>query len=66
MTPRKQQATLIDRIARTVEDMRAAGIVVTKQALAVYGDYPTDIVERHGEAACDLARSRQIRQLAAA
>lgn len=57
-------ATLVERMASTMQDMRAAGQVVTDRALAVYGDYTDDEVARHGREAADLARARAVRQVA--
>lgn len=55
--------SLVERMAETMRDMRAAGQVVTISALAVYGDYTDAEVERYGAEAADLARARAARQI---
>lgn len=56
---------IVERMARAVEEMHAAGATITGETLAVHGDFTADEVARHGVAACDLARSRAVRQVAA-
>lgn len=56
--------TIVERMAETMRDMRAAGQVVTARALAVYGDYTDAEVERYAPEASDLARARAVREVA--
>lgn len=57
-------AALVERMAATMQDMRAAGLVVTSQSLAVHGDYTDDEVARHAAEAANLARSRAVKRVA--
>jgi len=58
--------SIVERMADDMADMRAAGQLVTNEALAVWGDWSSAEVERHAREAADLARSRAVRQLAVA
>ncbi|MEP9389619.1 hypothetical protein [Mesorhizobium sp. KR9-304] len=59
-----ENPSIVERMAETMRDMRAAGMTVTARALAVYGDYADADIERHGEEAAALARARAVRRLA--
>ncbi|HEV2502363.1 MAG TPA: hypothetical protein VGV39_04775 [Mesorhizobium sp.] len=55
----------IERMAAAMADMRAAGHTVTADSLAIYGDFTSDQVTRHGTEAANLARSLNVRAVAA-
>jgi hypothetical protein len=56
--------TIAERMADAMREMRAAGQIVTAATLAVYGDFTDDEVAIFGPEAANLARSREVRQVA--
>lgn len=55
--------TVVQRMASTMQDMRAAGAIVTAASVAVWGDYTDAEVAAHAREAADLARAGAARQL---
>lgn len=63
--PQKADArTIVERMADVMRDMRAAGQTVTAASVAVYGDFTDAEVSKHAMEASNLARSREVRQVA--
>jgi len=56
--------TVAERMADVMREMRAAGQIVTAETVAVHGDFTNAEVAKHGPEAANLARSREIRQVA--
>lgn len=56
--------SLPERMADTMRDMRAAGQIVTAESLAIYGDYTNAEIAAHASEAANLARAREVRQVA--
>jgi len=62
--PAAPARSIVERMADTMREMRAAGQIVTADSLAVYGDYTSAEVARHAMEASNLARAREVRQVA--
>lgn len=58
------EQSILERMAATMQEMRAAGQVVTAYTLAVFGDFTDDEVATHGPEAANLARSRAVKRVA--
>jgi len=55
--------TIVERMAATMQDMRAAGHIITADTLAVHGDFTDDEVRQHGDEAANLARARAVKRV---
>lgn len=62
--PALPERTVAERMADVMREMRAAGQVVTAASVAVHGDFTDAEVAKHGPEAANLARSREVRQVA--
>lgn len=56
--------SIVERMAAAMQDMRASGMTITADTLAVYGDFTDEEVATHGAEAGDLARSRAVKRVA--
>lgn len=55
---------IVERMADIMREMRAAGDPITADSLAVRGDFTSAEVAAYAREASDLARSREVRQVA--
>jgi hypothetical protein len=62
--PAQPARTLVERMADVMREMRAAGQMVTAGTLAVHGDFTDAEVAKVAREAADLARAREVRQVA--
>lgn len=62
--PAQPTRGVIERMADTMREMRAAGQMVTAATVAVAGDFTDAEVAKYGPEAANLARSRETRQVA--
>lgn len=64
VAPQAETRSVAERMADVMQEMRAAGQIVTAESLAVFGDFTDAEVAKFAREASDLARSRQVRQVA--
>jgi hypothetical protein len=57
------EKTLVERMADRVLELGMNGIAVTKDALFEHTSFTLEQIEQHGREACNLARSRAVRQV---
>lgn len=62
-TPPPVARPLVERMAERVRELGMNGIAVTKDALFEHTDFTLEEIEQHGREACNLARSRAVRQV---
>lgn len=62
--PAASARSVVERMADTMREMRAAGQMVTAETVAVHGDFTDAEVAKFAREASDLARSRETRQVA--
>jgi hypothetical protein len=56
--------SIVERMADVMREMRAAGQIVTAETVAVFGDFTSAEVSKHAMEASNLARAREVRQVA--
>jgi hypothetical protein len=62
--PAAPALSIVERMADVMREMRAAGQTVTSDSLAVFGDFTNAEVSKHAPEASNLARAREVRQVA--
>ncbi|MDG4903168.1 hypothetical protein P9279_21910 [Mesorhizobium sp. WSM4962] len=62
--PPKVERPIVERMAERVRELGMNGIAVTKDVLFEHTDFTLEEIDEHGREACNLARSRAVRQVA--
>jgi hypothetical protein len=62
--PAAPARSIVEAMADVMREMRAAGQTVTSETLAVFGDFTDAEVAKHAMEASNLARAREVRQVA--